>query len=91
MNGSLADPVLPHTTVIIDREHTCRFEVILMKLHLTELEYVVFKHTPQFEALTKYCTPDMFVEMESHVNVSWSVLISESIIIGGGKTSIIQR
>ena len=58
MNGSLPDPFLPHTMVRIVREHSCRFEVILMELHLTELEYVVLGHTPQFEVLTKYCTLD---------------------------------
>ena len=89
MNGSLPDPILPHTMVKIVREHSCRFEVILMKSHLKELEYVVLGHTPQFEVLTKYCTPDTFVAMESHMKVSWSVLISESVIVGGGKTSII--
>ena len=88
MNGSLPDPILPHATVRIVREQTCRFEVMLMKLHLTELEYVVLGHTPQFEVLTKYCTPDRFTRMEFHVKVSWSVLIFESVIVGGGKTSI---
>ena len=89
MNGSLPDPFLPHTMVKIVREHLCRFEVILMKSHLTEVEYVVFGHIPQFEVLTKYCTPDTFVATESHVKVRWSVLISVSVIFGGGKTSII--
>ena len=93
MNGSLPDPIRPHTTVRIVREQTCRYEVILMKLHLKEVEYVVLGHTPQFEVLTKYCTPDTFVDsdMESHVKVSWSMLISESVIFGGGKTSIICK
>lgn len=60
-----------------------------MKLHLTELEYVVLGHTKQFEALMKYCTctVDKLVEMEFHEKVSWSVLISESEIFGGRKTS----
>ena len=57
-----------------------------MKLHLTELEFVVLGHT-QFEALTKYCTPDKLIVMESHVKISWSALISESVIFGGGKNS----
>ena len=87
MNRSPPDPILPHTMVRIVREHSCRLEVILMKLHLKELEYVVLGHTPQFEALTKYCTPFTFVEMESHVKVSWSVLISKSVIFGDGKES----
>ena len=88
MNGSLPDPILPHTMVRIIREHLCRFEVILMKLHLKEFEYVVLGHTPQFEVLIKYCTPDnMFVAMEFHVKVSWSVLISKSVIFGEGKES----
>ena len=83
MNGSLADPILPHTTVWIAREHLCSFE-ILVKLHLTELEFVVLGHT-QFEALIKYCTADKLVEMESHVKVSSSMLISESVIFDSGK------
>ena len=70
MNGSLPEPILPHATVRIVREQMCRFEVILMELHLTELEYVVFGHIPQFEVLTKYCTPDTLVELEFHVKVS---------------------
>ena len=90
MNGSLPDPILPHTMVKIVREHSCRFEVILMKLHLKEVEQVtiVLGHIPQFEVLIKYCTPDTFAKMEFHVKVSWSALISESVIVGGGKTSI---
>ena len=87
MNRSLPDPIIPHATVKIVREQTCRFEVMLMKLHLTEVEYVVLGHTPQFEVLTKYCTPNTFAEMESHVKVSWSVLISESVIFGDSKKS----
>ena len=87
MNGSLPDPIIPHATVRIVREQTCRFEVMLMKLHLTELEYVVLGHMPQFEVLTKYCTPNMFAEMEFHIKVSWSVLISESVIFGDSKIS----
>ena len=58
----------------------------MVKLHLTELEFVVLGHT-QFEALTKYCTPDELIAMESHVKVSWSMLISVSVIFGGGKNS----
>ena len=56
---------------------------MLMKLHLTELEYVVLEHTPQFEVLIEYSTPDMFVDsdMESHVKVSWSVLISNLVTV----------
>ena len=87
MNGSLPDPNIPHATVRIVREQMCRFEVMLMKLHLTELEYVVLGHTPQFDVLTKYCTLNMFAEMEFHVKVSWSVLISERVIFGDSKKS----
>lgn len=62
---------------------------MLVTLHLTELEFVVLGHT-QSEALTiLYCTPGKVVEtdLESHVNVKMFALISESVIVGGGKKS----
>ena len=67
------------------------FEMLVM-LHLTEFEFVVFGHM-QSKALTiLYCTPDKVVETdpESHVNVRMSALISESMIFGGGKKSAEQ-